>query len=45
VVANFDGEPTADSEMFSKMNKTVRKDVESKVSIPFTYFYVTDLIL
>ncbi|XP_021749609.1 protein PAF1 homolog [Chenopodium quinoa] len=30
VVANFDGEPTADSELFSKMHKSVRKDIESK---------------
>ncbi|KAL2940238.1 Protein PAF1-like protein [Bienertia sinuspersici] len=30
VVANFDGEPTADSEMFSKMHKAIRKDLESK---------------
>lgn len=30
VVANFDGEPTADAEMFSKMNKSVREDVELK---------------
>ncbi|XP_074312500.1 protein PAF1 homolog [Silene latifolia] len=30
VVANFDGEPTADAEMFSKMPKTVREEIESK---------------
>lgn len=30
VVANFDGEPTADSEMFSKMHQPIRKDLESK---------------
>lgn len=30
VVANFDGEPTADSELFSKMHKSVRKELESR---------------
>ncbi|GMH23366.1 hypothetical protein Nepgr_025209 [Nepenthes gracilis] len=30
VVANFDGEPTADSEMFSKMDKSVRDSHESE---------------
>ncbi|KNA10638.1 hypothetical protein SOVF_142490 [Spinacia oleracea] len=30
VVASFDGEPTADSELFSKMHESIRKDVESK---------------
>ncbi|XP_057518716.1 protein PAF1 homolog [Amaranthus tricolor] len=30
VVANFDGEPTADAEMFSKMPNSVREDLESK---------------
>ncbi|KAL9247366.1 hypothetical protein vseg_020807 [Gypsophila vaccaria] len=31
VVANFDGEPTADAEMFSKLPKSIRDEIESKV--------------
>ena len=31
VVASFDGEPTADSEMFNKMHQSVREVHESKV--------------
>lgn len=30
LVANFDGEPTADAEMFSKLNNSIREHVESK---------------
>ncbi|XP_057527318.1 protein PAF1 homolog [Amaranthus tricolor] len=30
VVANFDGEPTVDAEMFGKMPKSIREDLEGK---------------